>query len=333
MARKAKKGKNTEIEALVHDRETKRHIPTAEMEGLVPNDEREPVQVDYPRKNNPDENPELYARNPDLDPQLVWKGKDEEDREPLRVDAVPIYVQEHIQPKVIVDDIKRMAAKNKRDRDEGTIDLFADWEDELDPEDRIEFYQHDRRWTNRMILGDSLLVMNSLAEKEGLRGQVQCIYFDPPYGINFGSNWQVSTKSRSVSDRDLSREPETIQAFRDAWDNNISSYLPYLRDRLTVCRELLAESGSLFLQISDKNCHLVRSLLDEVFGNRNFIRQIFFSKTGSLTSKFLGRTGDILIWYAKNIESCKFRPLFEEKTQDNFYKNLETSYGIYRQIK
>ena len=316
MARKPSKPKNTKIETITHDDETRPNIPTAEMENLVRDEEAKPVKVEYERKNNPDENPELYARNPDLDPQLVWKGKEEEDREPLNVDAVPIYVQERIHPKAIIDDIKRVAAKDQRENGEETVDLFADWDGELDPEDKIEFYEHAQKWTNRMILGDSLQVMTSLSKKEGLQGQVQCIYFDPPYGINFGSNWQSSVKSRIVSDGKKNfeaREPEVTSAFRDTWRNGINSYLSYMRDRLQVSRDLLTDSGSVFIQIGTENEHLLRSLLDEVFGADNFFSKIVFKKTLPLGSKGLPSIFDTILWYAKNKTAVKYRPLFQPK--------------------
>ncbi len=301
------------VQTLRHDGAKRVNNPTAELEGLVLDDEANPVRVDYPRKNNPDDTPELYERNEDLDPQLVWLGKDEEDREALSIDALPIYIQEHIHPKAIVEDIRRQAQKDKVDTGEETADLFADWAGELDPEDAIKFYTHERSWTNRMILGDSLSVMTSLAEKEGLKGQVQCIYMDPPYGIKFKSNWQTSTKSRTVGENDISREPEAIKAFRDTWENGINSYLSYLRDRLVVAHDLLSPSGSLFLQISDENVHLVRSLMDEIFGKENFVSQISFKKSSALGTKGLASISDYLIWYTKNKDAMKYFPLFESK--------------------
>ena len=167
-----------------------------------------------------------------------------------------------------------------------------------------------------MILGDSLQVMASLAESEGLRGKVQCIYIDPPYGIKFNSNFQWSTKSRDVKDgnrKHITREPEQVKAFRDTWRDGIHSYLTYLRDRLTVARELLAESGSVFLQIGDENLHRVRSVMDEIFGTKNFIIQIGFQKTGGLAGKFLESTQDYILWYSRCKDSLKFRGLFTER--------------------
>src|SRR5438552_1261062 len=180
----------------------------------------------------------------------------------------------------------------------------------------VEFYHHSQNWSNRMILGDSLLVMNSLAEKEGLKGKVQCIYIDPPYGIKFGSNWQVSTKKRDVKDgsaADAAREPEVVRAFRDTWKLGIHSYLSYLRDRFVVARELLTETGSIFVQIGDENVHLVRSVMDEVFGSENFISLITVSKTTGTTGNFLPNVGDYILWYAKEKEQAKFRMIYRQK--------------------
>ena len=187
----------------------------------------------------------------------------------LVVKPPPIYIQEKVHPKAIIEDRIRARSTRARRGDDDAPDLFADFNGLDDPEARLEFYQHDQHWSNRMILGDSLQVMASLAEREGLRGKVQCIYFDPPYGIKFNSNWQVSTQSRDVKDgkrEDISREPEQVKAFRDTWKDGIHSYLTYLRDRLTVARELLTESGSIFVQIGDENVHRVRAVMDEVFG-------------------------------------------------------------------
>jgi adenine-specific DNA-methyltransferase len=209
----------------------------------------------------------------------VWQGKDEQDRADLEVPVVPIYIQEKIHPHAIIEDIRRQAKQAAQQQGETTLDLFADFNG-IDFEQQLEFYQHNQKWQNRMILGDSLFVMTSLAEKEGLKGQVQMIYLDPPYGIKFGSNWQVSTRKRDVKDgkaEDLTRQPEQVKAFRDTWKLGIHSYLAYLRDRLAAARELLTDSGSVFVQIGDENVHLVRCLLDEVFGSENFVSQIAFS--------------------------------------------------------
>ena len=235
------------VETLVHEDASRKNIPTAEYQSVMRDTDKSPVRVAYERRNR------------DLDPQLVWRGKDEQDWSDLVVQAPPLYIQEKVHPKVIIDDLKREAKKRADETAPPPLDLFADFNGLKDKEAATEFYQHDQHWSNRMISGDSLSVMASLAEREGLRGQVQCIYFDPPYGIKFNSNWQVSTLSRDVKDgkqTDVSREPEQIKAFRDTWKDGIHSYLTYLRDRLTVARELLTESGSIFVQIGDENVHL-----------------------------------------------------------------------------
>ncbi len=317
MPRKRRTAK--QVETLTHKEATRKNIPTVEHEPALRDADKSPIRVSYER------------RNKDLDPQLVWSGKVEQDWSNLVVQAPPLYIQEKIHPKAIIDDLKRQA-ESRRDETPVVQDLFADFNG-LGDADKAEFYQHEQNWQNRMILGDSLQVMASLAEREGLRGQVQCIYIDPPYGIKFNSNWQVSTRSRDVKDskkEHVTREPEQVKAFRDTWKNGIHSYLTYLRDRLTVARDLLTESGSIFVQIGDENVHRVRAVMDEVFEGGNFVREIFFTKTGSLTSGFIGRTGDRLLWYAKFIEQCKFRPLFEEKLPDSFYKNLEIEPYKYR---
>jgi adenine-specific DNA-methyltransferase len=264
----------------------------------------------------------LYPRDPTLDPQLVWRGKDEQDRKDLAVPVVPIYIQEKIQPKALIEDLRSRVAGNRPE-----LSLFEAFEQKRDFEEQIEFYQHDDRWTNRMILGDSLVVMTSLAQKEGLKGKVQMIYMDPPYGIRFGSNWQVSTRKRDVKDgkaEDLVRQPEQIKAFRDTWELGIHSYLTYMRDRLTAARDLLAESGSIFVQIGDENVHLVRCLLDEIFGAQNFCSLISYKTTSSQTSALLTCTSDYLLWYAKHKPSVKFRQLYSAKAIDN---ELGAEYG------
>jgi adenine-specific DNA-methyltransferase len=262
------KGK-IEVAALRH-KDKRRNIPTAELEPVMDEADKRAKALRYPR-------------NTDLDPQLVWRGKDEQDWSDLIVQAPPLYIQEKIHPKVLVDDLLRQSrARPGAGRGNPPMpDLFADFNGLPDKEARTEFYQHDANWSNRMILGDSLSVMASLAEREGLRGKVQCIYIDPPYGIRFNSNFQWSTTTRDVKDgnRDhITREPEQVRAFRDTWRDGIHSYLTYLRDRLTVARDLLADSGSIFVQIGDENVHRVRSLMDEVFGEENFVGQIAFFK-------------------------------------------------------
>lgn len=269
-------------------------------------DERNPVPVEYER-------PLLYPRDPSADPQLVWSGKDEQDRTSLTIPAVPIYIQEKVDPRSVVEDLRRKSRESSEDQQ---LSIFSDF-DGLEGYDQVEFYEHAANWSNRLILGDALLVMNSLAEKERLRGQVQMIYIDPPYGIKFASNWQVSTRNRDVKDgKDASRQPEQVKAFRDTWKDGIHSYLTYLRDRLTVARELLADSGSVFVQIGDENVHLVRALLDEVFGADNFMAQITFRVKSSLGTEFLGRETDFILWYAKDRSRAKFRRLFVPQSVD-----------------
>ena len=253
---------------------------------------------------------QLPCRNPDLDPQLVWHGKDEQDGEDLVVDAPPIYIQEKIVPQVIIENLR-----NGR-RGAGQLTLFDDF-DGIAGSRLVEYYQHEANWSNRMILGDSLQVMASLAEKENLRGKVQMIYIDPPYGIKFGSNWQVSTDSRDVKDgkaEDVTREVEQIKAFRDTWELGIHSYLPYLRDRLTIARDLLTDSGSVFVQIGDENAHLVRSVLDEVFGSSNFLAEINYFTTSGRASDYLDLVSDRLLWYGRGVEQVKYRPLWKPRT-------------------
>jgi adenine-specific DNA-methyltransferase len=283
----------TAVETLVHPADiARRNIPTAETAALMAEDESRAA-------------PMLYPRNPDLDPQLVWRGKDAQDSEPLAVPTVPIYIQEKLYPEALIRDLQRVSAGAAPQ-----ADLFGGFDRITDPEDKLEFYRHAENWSNRMILGDSLLVMNSLAEKEGLRGQVQMIYLDPPYGIRFASNWQPSTRTREVKEGKvdgMSREPEQIKAFRDTWKDGIHSYLAYLRDRLVVARELLREEGSIFVQIGDENVHLVRAVMDEVFQRHNFIAQIAVKKTSGATGVLLPGTIDHIVWFAKDRSRIKYR--------------------------
>lgn len=292
-----KETRNTPVESIKH-KAKRTNIPTRELRDFVAQEENQPKTV-------------IYSRDPSLDPQLVWKGKDEQDAEDLAVLAVPIYIQEKIHPQVIVENLR---AESRKDAPQ-QVDLFGDFNG-IQFEELIDFYKHESNWTNRLILGDSLLVMTSLAEKEGMRGNVQCIYIDPPYGIKFGSNWQVSTRKTDVKDgkaEEVTRQPEQIRAFRDTWKLGIHSYLAYLRDRLTAARELLTETGSVFLQIGDENLHLVRNVLDEVFGSRNFIVQIIFQKKGSQSGDFVPPINEYIIWYAKDRENAKFRPLYQPR--------------------
>src|SRR5579863_7316434 len=295
----AKKPATTKsVEALTHEEAKRKNIPTAEFQSVLEREQQDPKKVRYPR-------------NVDLDPQLVWRGKDERDWSDLVVHAPPLYIQEKVHPKALIDDLLRETKEHKQETGQITADLFADFNGIPKGADKTEFYQHDQNWSNRMILGDSLQVMASLAEREGLRGRVQCIYIDPPYGIKFNSNFQWSTTSRDVMDGKadhITREPEQVKAFRDTWRDGIHSYLTYLRDRLTVARDLLTDSGSIFVQIGDENVHKVRALMDEVFGESNSISQIVFEKTSSTSSDELGSITDHIIWFAKKRESVKVRP-------------------------
>jgi adenine-specific DNA-methyltransferase len=309
-AKRAAKKPSTPVESIRH-KDKRKNIPTEELRDFVAEEEQAPKTM-------------LYPRDPSLDPQLVWKGKDQQDREDLAVPVVPVYIQEKIHPQAIIDDfclhLPQLPSPSGRGAggeggQQTQLDLFADFNglpDEFDK--RVDFYHHDGNWSNRMILGDSLLVMTSLAEKEGLKGKVQCIYIDPPYGIKFGSNWQVSTRKRDVKDgkaEDATRQPEQVRAFRDTWKLGIHSYLAYLRDRLTVARELLTETGSVFVQIGDENVHLVRCVMDEVFGSENFVCIIPFVTTGSQTTIGPAPVTDYLLWYGKSKEIMKYRPLLQ----------------------
>jgi len=305
MARKPASSSKKTVEALNHPEAKRKNIPTAEYQSVLEKNAEAPVRVAYERRNR------------DLDPQLVWRGKDEQDWSDLVVHAPPIYIQEKVHPKALIDDLLRQTREAKHEAGELPADLFADFNGIPKGVDKTEFYQHDQNWSNRMILGDSLQVMSSLAEREGLRGKVQCIYLDPPYGIKFNSNFQWSTTSRDVKDGNaahITREPEQVRAFRDTWRDGIHSYLTYLRDRLTVARDLLTESGSIFVQIGQSNCHLIRSLCDEIFGVENFISQIVFAKTASATSEYLSGTYDVLVFYARSREHLKYhQPLMSKQ--------------------
>ena len=303
MAKKPKR-----VETLIHRKATRRNIPTAEYQPVMRGDDQDPIRVAYER------------RNPDLDPQLVWRGKDMQDWSDLVVQAPPLFIQEKVHPKVLIDDLARITRESRAEQQATEpglqADLFGDFNGLPDEDAKTEFYQHDANWSNRMILGDSLQVMASLAEREGLRGKVQCIYVDPPYGIKFNSNFQWSTTSRDVKDgkaEHITREPEQVKAFRDTWRDGIHSYLTYLRDRLTVARDLLTESGSIFVQIGDENVHRVRAVMDEVFGEANFVSQIGFAKTSGSTDDYLGQTTDYLLWFARDKRQVKFRQSLKEK--------------------
>lgn len=308
------------VDATVHRKAQRINIPTAELEAFAEDLEKEPKTL-------------LYPRDPSLDPQLVWKGKDDQDRADLAVPAVPIYIQEKISPQALIEDLR---AEKQRAEPEQQVNLFGAFNG-LEFEQLIDFYQHSQHWTNRMILGDSLLVMASLAEKEGLKGKFQVVYVDPPYGIKFNSNWQVSTRRRDVKDgkaTDATRQPEQIRAFRDTWELAIHSYLAYLRDRLVIARDLLSDTGSIFVQIGDENVHLVRSILDEVFGRDNFVSLISFRKTGGTTGDLLPGTADFIAWYAKSRGQAKYRQLYRLRSDSDpgAYDMVETEDGSRRRL-
>jgi len=325
MARKGKPPAGKKIEAHRHAEAQRRNIPTAEYQSVIQKEAEQPLRVAYERRNR------------DLDPQLVWRGKDQQDWSDLVVQAPPLYIQEKVHPKALIDDLLLRTRERRHEAGEEIPDLFADFNGIPKGVDKTEFYQHDQNWSNRMILGDSLQVMASLAEREGLRGKVQCIYIDPPYGIRFNSNFQWSTTSRDVKDGNaghITREPEQVKAFRDTWRDGIHSYLTYLRDRLTVARDLLTDSGSVYVQIGDENAHRVRAVMDEVFGTDNFCSQITFRKTTGKGGQLLDNTYDLLLWYARNRDHVKYRALFEERSiqDDSNLRYVELADGTRRDL-
>ena len=287
--------------------------------GLVSNN----TDSDYGQKTK------KYEYDPHLDPQLHWAGKTEHTS--FEVPVVSLHVHERIDPKTIIDSVRKVDTQPQQ------LSLFEQQDKPL--REAIEFYKHRENWSNRLIAGDSLLVMNSLLEKEGMGGKVQMVYFDPPYGIKYGSNFQPFVNKRDVKDGkddDLTQEPEMIRAFRDTWELGIHSYLTYLRDRLLLVKELLHESGSVFVQISDENVHHVREIMDEVFGCNNFIRQISFYKTASQTSQYLPSTCDYLLWYTKDINRTKYNQIFKVKEFDQptlaVYSKVEMINGVRRPL-
>lgn len=291
---------------------------------------RIPTQEESIKLSAKDKQPikKKYDYDPSLDPQLVWSGKKEQGSE-LAIPTVPIYVQEKVAPEAIIARLKIGIEENQQ------MMLFGETAESQFGK-AVDFYKHEDNWQNRMILGDSLLVMNSLLEKEGMRSKIQTIYIDPPYGIKFGSNWQVSTRKRDVKDNkleDFVRQPEQVKAFRDTWELGIHSYLSYLRDRLITSRELLTESGSCFVQISDENVHLIRNLMDEIFGSDNFISLISFTSTSGFPGGTLSRAGDYIVWYAKDKNHIKYRQLYEFKPEiDENYKYVLLEDGTRRKI-
>ena len=291
------------VETLKHEQASRKNIPSAEHEAMMAQEDRSPIEVAYERRNR------------DLDPQLVWRGKDVQDWSDLVVQAPPLFIQEKVHPKALIDDLLQQS-KDANAETGVQADLFADFNGLPDDNARTEFYQHQANWSNRMILGDSLHVMASLAEREGLRGKVQCIYIDPPYGIKFNSNFQWSTTSRNVTDgrtAHITREPEQVKAFRDTWNDGIHSYLTYLRDRITIARDLLTESGSLFVQIGVDNAHRVRMLMDEIFGPENHVASVVFRKTTGKAGMSIDNTYDVALWFTKYKELAKLRKLYYKR--------------------
>ena len=323
------------VNAIVHTGEKRATLPTTELAG-----EETEVVAHGPREAAYRTFKHDFVRG--RDPELYWLRKydndDEETQSPdLKVDIRSLYVHEDIRPEMLIKGLYRI----KEDTNPWELSLFGSdipntiVEDEL--ERVTEYYKHNADWKNRLIQGDSLLVMNSLLKRESMAGKVQCIYIDPPYGIKYGSNWQMKLNNRDVKDNDqnVSGEPEMIKAFRDTWELGIHSYLTYLRDRLILSRELLTQSGSCFVQISDENVHLVRNLMDEVFGSENFVSQIIYTKTSGFTANTIGNVADYILWYAKDIENIKMRKLYVEKDplSDPHYSYLQLEDGSMVPIK
>lgn len=346
MAKKTtKKGAGAEVSDYSMQHEFSRtKLPTGEYSGIPPKDLTgvgETPTVRYSLDlDAPDLSAEFVERDPDLDPQYIWRGKKKSDLNELEVKAPIIYQQEKIFPRMLIEEMKRRSAIRRNAADVQM--MLGEGVEDFDPNAQPGFYNHEEGWKNRMILGDSLQVMASLAENESLRGKVQMVYFDPPYGIKFNSNWQPTTKSTNVKDGnkdDITREPEMVKAFRDTWHDGIHSYLSYLRDRLIVARDLLTESGSCFVQISDENVHKVRAVMDEVFGDGNFVSQIVYKKTGGLGSDGLKSVADYIIWYAKNCMAVKFRKYILPKRQgegsstgERYTEAYDSESGKYRSL-
>jgi adenine-specific DNA-methyltransferase len=316
-------GKSATKLGSIRHKNKRANIPTEELRDFVADEELVPRTM-------------LHPRDQSLDPQLVWKGKEEQDREDLAVPVVPIYIQEKIHPQAIINALPRI---EQSDNDQPN--LFGDFNGgPVEFNQKVDFYHHEQNWTNRLILGDSLLVMTSLAEKEALKGKVQTIYLDPPYGIKFGSNWQVSTRKRDVKDgraEDTTRQPEQVRAFRDTWKLGIHSYLAYLRDRLVVARDLLTETGSIFVQIGDENVHLVRNVLDEAFGSENIVSQITFKTTTGRGERYLSSASNFILWYTKDINTLKYREVLMEKAAGgagaDMYSLVRLPDGSYRRAQ
>jgi len=318
------------VDAIQHPDETRKVIPTSECQGEeAMNIAGAPTESIYSVLN------EGFDRS--RDPELYWLGKYKDqadaDSAEMTVDIRSLYVHEDIAPEML---IKRLYQVRQEQKNDDQLMLFSPEDMRTEVEDQLErvadYYTHSMGWKNRLIQGDSLLVMNSLLNREGMAGKVQTIYIDPPYGIKFGSNWQMKLNSRDVKDNDenVSGEPEMIKAFRDTWELGIHSYLTYLRDRLVLAKELLTQSGSVFVQISDENVHLIRNLLDEIFGCDNFVSQIIYTKTTGMATNTIGSVADYILWYAKDINAIKVRKLYKEKDYSldgALYSRIELANG------
>ena len=315
MARKLKQIRKKKLEQYEHKRKRRLNNPPV---GLV----NPQTDKDAPKKR--------YKYDPHLDPQLVWAGKAEHTK--FEVPTVSLHVHERIDARTIIDAVKKKNGNGDQQS------LFTFMEENPPLREAVEFYKHKHNWSNRMIAGDSLLVMNSLLEKEGMSGKVQMVYMDPPYGIKYGSNFQPFINKRDVKDgkdEDLTSEPEMIKAFRDTWELGIHSYLTYIKDRLLLGKKLLHESGSIFVQISDENVHLVRNVLDEIFGVQNFVSLVSFTTTSGIPSKTLSRAGDYLLWYAKDKDKIKYRQLFSDKSlngESSHYNLVRLEDGTVRRL-
>lgn len=310
-----------QVESYSHSESKRKNIPTEQLQNFVSDETQQAVTVEYQR------------RNPDFDPQLIWKGK-YDGGDVLSIGARPLYIQEKIHPKAIIENLRKASMEVT-----SAPSLFEETFGMPPEVDRMDFYKHDQNWTNRMILGDSLQVMASLANREGLRGKVQTIYIDPPYGIKFNSNFQWSTTTTQVKDGNpdsMTREPEMVKAFRDTWRYGIHSYLNYLYDRILIAKDLLSETGSIFIQIGDENVHRVRILLDEIFGEKNYVTSIYFRKTGSQSDDNLGSAFDTILWYAKDKSVYKFNKLsitgVNPEVDEKYYTNILLPNGKRRKM-
>ncbi len=323
------------VESIKHKADTRAHIPSKEEAGYEEANTR--VQ-DGKKVLELPKNPVVHRGQ---DPELFWLNKyGNDDRDDLlRADIRSLYRHEHIAPETLIKNLYKVTESQAApDLFSSVNELFGNALEKDEIEKVSQYYHHHDGWTNRLIQGDSHLVMASLLEREGMAGQVQTIYFDPPYGIKYGGNWQIKLNNREVKDgidEALTGEPEQIKAFRDTWELGIHSYLSYLRDRLLIAKELLTESGSCFVQISDENVHLVRCVMDEVFGSDNFLSMISFTTSSGFTTATLSRVGDRILWYAKDVVKIKYRQLFLEKglpVNDPNYRLLKFDDGSERSM-